>query len=167
MFHRVPLVACAGLLISASASAQAPAPAPAPARPVVQPIPRALFLSIMELDFGRIDANHDGAVSSKEASDFQRAQILAGNQARNRAMFARLDADHNGALSPAEFAQVVPPAPAQVDVRPMFQRFDTNHDSSISKVEYRAATVANFDRMDTDKDGVVSAAEMRAGGIAK
>lgn len=165
MFHRVPLVAFAGLMLSAAVSAQAPAPAPT--RPVIQPIPRALFLTNMDASFAGMDANKDGVVSSKEASDFQRAQILAANQARNRALFAQLDADRNGVLSPAEFARVVPPAPAQVNLTPMFQRFDTNHDSSISKVEYRAATVANFDRLDTDKDGIVSAAEMRAGGIAK
>lgn len=163
MFHRVSLVAFAGLAISVSVSAQT---APA-ARPAPQPIPRAVFLDNMDADFARMDANRDGLISSKEASDFQRAKILATNQARNRAVFAQLDADHNGALSPAEFARVVPPPPAQVNLTPMFQRFDTNHDSSISKVEYRAATVVNFDRLDTDKDGIVSAAEMRAGGIAK
>ena len=129
-----------------------------------QPIPRAVFLSNMDSEFKRMDADRDGALSKKEIETFQTSQIIAAAEARKRALFAALDTDHNGALSPAEFMRF-PSNEQAPNATPMIQRFDTNRDSKISQVEYRAGTLANFDRLDADKDGVVTAAEMKAAGL--
>ena len=129
-----------------------------------QPIPRTVFLTNMDTEFRKMDADHDGAISRKEIEDYQTSQIIAAAQARKRALFAALDTDHNGTLSIAEFLHLPSNEQAPNGV-PMIQRFDSNRDGKISLVEYRAGTLVNFDRLDADKDGVVTPAEMRAGGI--
>jgi len=162
MFKR--MFALLSVAAMAAPVAAQPAPAAAPAAPQAQPIPRALFLSNMDSEFKRTDADRDGTLSRKEIEDFQASQIIAAAQARKRALFAALDTDHNGVLNQAEFMRL-PSNEQAPNAAPMIAHFDTNRDSKISQVEYRAGTLANFDRLDADKDGVVTAAEMKAGGI--
>lgn len=133
-------------------------------QPQAQPIPRATFLSNMDTEFRRIDADRDGALTRKEVETYQTSQIIEAAQARKRALFAGLDTDRNGVLSPAEFMRLPSNEPAP-NALGFIARFDANRDSRISQVEYRARTLANFDALDADKDGVVTGAEMRAGGI--
>lgn len=150
------------LALVATLAGPVQAAAPATAQP--QPIPRAAFLSNMDIEFRKMDADHDGLLSKKEIEDYQTSQIIAAAEARKRALFAGLDTDHNGVLTPAEFMRLPSNEPAP-NAAPMLGRFDTNRDNKISLVEYRAGTLANFDRLDADKDGVVTAAEMKAAGL--
>ena len=129
-----------------------------------QPIPRTVFLSNMDTEFKKMDADHNGVVTKKEVEEYEIGQILAATRAKKQQLFAALDVDHNGALSPEEFARLPLNEPAP-NPQATIQRFDTNHDGAISLVEYRAGTLANFDRLDADKDGIVTPAEMKAGGI--
>lgn len=149
-------------MIAAPAAAQPAAKAPA----VAPSIPRAAFISNMDAEFAKMDANHDGKLTKQEIEAYQHASAVEKIQARNRAVFAALDTDHDGQLSPAEFAKftATPPPP---NAAPMLQRFDANKDGVISIVEYRAGTLANFDKLDIDKDGIVTPAEMKAVGIIK
>ena len=129
------------------------------------PLPRAQFITEMDGQFRKIDADKDGNLTRIEIEQFQKASIVAASQARNRALFVSLDIDRNGQISPAEFLRVpmsTPNAnPAQI------LNFDTNRDGKVSLIEHRTGTLANFDRLDTDKDGNVSPAEGRAGGVIK
>ena len=130
-----------------------------------QSLPRAQFISDMDSEFRKMDADKNGQLTRTEIEQYQKLQAVAQAQSRNRALFAQLDADRNGQLSPAEFAKVATPAPA-ANAQPMIARMDGNRDSQVSLVEHRTATLANFDRLDSDKDGIVTAAEMKAGGLA-
>jgi Ca2+-binding EF-hand superfamily protein len=162
MFKRlIALVFLAALASPVAAQKANPAPARAPE---AQPIPRAAFLSNMDIEFKKMDADRDGVLTKKEVETYQTSQIIAAAEARKRALFAALDTDHNGVLSPAEFLRL-PSNEQAPNAAPMIARFDTNRDSKISLIEYRAGTLANFDRLDADKDGVVTAAEMRAAGL--
>jgi len=138
---------------------------PVAAQQAPQPIPRATFLSNMDIEFKKMDSDRDGALSRKEIETYQTSQIIAAAEARKRALFAALDTDRNGALSPSEFLRL-PGNEQAPNALPMIARFDANRDSKISLVEYRAGTLGNFDRLDADKDGVVTPAEMKAAGIA-
>lgn len=163
MFKRmIALVSLAAL--AGPAAAQTAKPVPAARAAEAQPIPRSAFISNMDTEFRRMDADHDGFLTRKELEDYQTAQIISAAQARKRALFAALDTDRNGVLSQAEFARF-PSNEDAPSAAPMLQRFDANRDSKISLVEYRAGTQANFDKLDADKDGVVTAAEMKAAGI--
>ena len=135
-----------------------------PAQAQGVPIPRATFLSNMDIEFKKMDSDRDGTLSRKEIETYQTSQIIAAAEARKRALFAALDTDRNGVLSQAEFMRF-PSNEQAPNAGPMIARFDTNRDAKISLVEYRAGTLANFDALDADKDGVVTPAEMRAGGI--
>jgi Ca2+-binding EF-hand superfamily protein len=130
-----------------------------------KPIARAQFIVSMDGEFRKVDADKNGQLTAAEIEQFQKAQAVAGAQARNRTQFAELDTDKNGQLSPAEFAKLVAP-PTAANAQPVLARMDGNRDSQVSLTEYRAATLANFDRLDTDKNGTVSPAEMKAGGIS-
>jgi Ca2+-binding EF-hand superfamily protein len=129
-----------------------------------QSLPRAQFISDMDSEFRKMDADKNGQLTRAEIEQHQKLQAAALAQSRNRALFAQLDSDQNGQLSPAEFAKVATPAPA-ANGQPMIARMDGNRDSQVSRVEHRTATLANFDRLDSDKDGIVTAAEMKAGGL--
>ena len=145
----------------------APAPllaqAAAPAAPAAQPLPRAQFISTMDGEFRKVDADKDGQLTRIEIDQFQKVAAVAMARRRNQALFARLDADKNGQISPAEFASL-PINPPRTDPG-LLLKFDTSKDGKVSLIEHRTATLANFDRLDTDKNGVVSPAEMKAGGI--
>ena len=157
----IALVSIAALASPAPGQAAKPAPA---AQPQAQPIPRATFLSNMDMEFKKMDADRDGALSKKEIEDFQTSQIIAAAQARKRALFAGLDTDRNGVLSVAEFMRL-PSNEQAPSAMPMLARLNSNHDNKISLIEYRAGTLINFDRLDADKDGVVTAAEMKKAGL--
>lgn len=146
-------------LIAAPTLAQSP-----PQAQAAQPIARAVFISNMDSEFRKMDADKDGRVTAIEMQQFRHAVSVTQGQERNRRLFAQLDADRNGQISPAEFARMVVPVSAP-NVAPQMARFDLDRDKAISLVEYRTGTLANFDKLDTDKDGYVSVAEMKAGGI--
>jgi Ca2+-binding EF-hand superfamily protein len=127
---------------------------------VTQPVPRADYLKVMDAEYDRMDANHDGRVTAQEAA----AKLAQDERQRaltaNRQIFARLDKDRNGSLSPEEFAGLIAVPP--IDPAPFMQRTDLNHDGIVTLVEHRTATLATFDGLDADKDGVVTPAEMEA-----
>jgi hypothetical protein len=131
-----------------------------------QPVARAQFLTVMDQEFRKIDADKDGQLVKAEVEAFQRAVAVAESAQRNRALFAQLDGNRDGQISQAEFLKlaVAPPPP---NAGPLLAQSDLNKDQQVTLVEYRTAKLANFDRMDADKDGVVSVAEMRAGGLVK
>ena len=152
----VRLVAAAIVLMTPSMLvAQAAAPS----------IPRTQFISDMDVQFRKMDADKNGQLTRTEIEQFQRLTAVAEAQARNRALFAQLDADKNGQISPTEFSRATTPS-TTANAQPMIARMDSNRDSQINLIEHRTATLANFDRLDSDKDGIVTPAEMKAGGIA-
>ena len=127
-------------------------------------LPRAQFITDMDTEFRKMDADKNGQLTKTEIEQFQKLQAVAQAQSRNQSMFAQLDTDKNGQLSPIEFSKISTPPPA-ANGQPMIARMDGNRDNQVSLIEHRTATLSNFDRIDTDKDGVVTAAEMKAGGI--
>lgn len=137
---------------------------PAPA--AAQPLPRAVFLSNMDQEFSKMDADKNGQVTREEAAAFNRAAALATAGTRNAALFRQLDADHNGSISAVEFRRLISPPPPQINGQQFINSMDSNRDGKVSLVEHRAATVTNFDRIDSDKDGVVTPAEMKAAGLS-
>lgn len=139
--------------------------APAQAQPAAKPILRSEFLTIMDQEFRKMDADRDGKLTRKEADQFQRAVAVAEAGQRNRTLFAQLDADRNGQVSQAEFLKLSVPAPT--DTAPMFRQYDPNHDGIITIVENRAVKLSRFDAIDADKDGVASLAEQRSAGLIK
>lgn len=159
---RILILAC-GMASLTAAVAQRPKPAaqkPAEA----QPLSRATFLSEMDSQFRKMDADKNGQLTRVEIEQFEKLAAVANAEGRNREQFIQLDTDKSGQLSAAEFKKLVtPPPPASA--APMIAREDRNRDQQVSLVEHRTATLANFDRIDADKDGVVTATEMKAGGI--
>jgi Ca2+-binding EF-hand superfamily protein len=157
-----------------TAAPKAAAPRPAAAAPAVQqkpaaagkqPLSRAAFLSSVDSEFRKRDADKNGTVTRAELDAFERAVSVLKAQTQNRALFARLDADRNGHLSPAEFARLA--APRQPNVDAELARYDGNRDKAITLVEYRTGTLANFDRIDADKDGIATVAEMTSAGVGR
>jgi hypothetical protein len=138
----------------------APAPSPAPG-----PIARAQFLTIMDQEYRKMDADKDGKLTRAEADAFQRAAAVAEAGQRNRALFAQLDAHRDGQVSPGEFLKLSVPATA--DAAPLFKQYDPNRDGVITIVENRTIKLSRFDAIDADKDGVASIAEQRAAGLIK
>jgi Ca2+-binding EF-hand superfamily protein len=142
---------------------------PAPARPAPPaagdgpPLARTTFLSDMNQQFLKMDADKNGQITLEEAAAFERMEAMTTAAARNRALFQSLDTDRNGSLSADEFRRLMQP------VQATGQRFirgnDPNRDGRVTLIDYRTTTLANFDKLDTDKDGFVSPAEMRAAGI--
>jgi len=152
--HRLAFIGLTGFVVASVAYAQAAAP-----------MPRATFLTVMDGEFRKMDADKNGFVTKIEIEQFQRLQAVAESQARNRAMFAQLDKDKNGQISPAEFAAVTP-SPT-VNAQPLIAQYDSNHDGKVSQIEYRSVKLSRFDAIDSDKDGIVSLAEQRAAGLIK
>lgn len=136
------------------------------AQGTTQPIPRAQFITEVDTQFRKMDADKNGRLTRAEIEQFDKLLAVAEARSRNQALFKQLDSNKNGQLSSAEFASVTPPAPP-ANAQPMLAREDGNRDGQISLIEHRSATLANFDRLDTDKDGIVTPAEMKAGGIGR
>lgn len=129
-------------------------------------VPRALFITQMDQEYGKMDADKNGKVTRAEIEANDRAVAVASARARALATFAQLDTDHSGQLSQPEFLKLVTGMPP-VDGRPLLGALDLNKDGQISLVEYRTGKLTNFDRLDTDKDGIVTVAELKAGGVGK
>ena len=129
-------------------------------------VPRTAYITTMDTEFRKMDADKNGQVSRVEIEGFERAVAVAGARARTEAMFYRLDIDKNGQISPLEFGKLVTGTPP-TDGRPLIAKLDTNKDGQISLIEHRGGKLAYFDRIDTDKVGVVSVAEMKAAGVVK
>ena len=138
----------------------------APAQVANGDVPRALFITQMDQEFGKMDADKNGKVTRAEIEGYDRAVALGNARTRAQATFNQLDIDRNGQLSPAEFMKLVTASPA-VDGRPMLATLDLNKDGQISLIEHRAGKLSNFDRIDADKDGVVTVAELKAAGVGK
>ncbi len=132
-----------------------------------EPLTRQMFISQMDAEFARLDADGNGMVVPAEIVASQRSAAQTEALRQNQAVFARLDGDGNGMLSAQEFAALVNVDGLPVDPAPLLTQFDTDRDEVITLVEYRVATQANFDRVDSDRDGVASAVEMRAAGIVR
>ena len=133
---------------------------------VSKDVPRTDFLTTMDQEFGKMDADKNGQVTRAEIEAYDRAVALGNARARAQATFIQLDTDKNGQISPTEFMKLVigtPPA----DGRPLIAKLDSNKDGQISLVEHRAGKLAYFDQIDTDKNGVVTVAEMKAAGVVK
>lgn len=131
----------------------------------VAPIPRNIFLNVMDAEFSKMDPDKNGQVTRAEIEGFQRAVAVAEAGKRNRAMFQQVDSDKNGQISPAEFAKVTPPPPA--NAHPLISQYDSDRNGQVSKIEYRSIKLSRFDNIDTDKDGVASVAEQRTAGLIK
>lgn len=148
-----------------TASAQVAQRSPA-AAPQGSPIPRATFITTMDSEFKKMDADKNALLTRKEIEDYQRAASVLAAQQRNAALFQALDKDRSGQLSAAEFGGL-PMNASQPDASPVLAQVDRNRDGQVTLVEFRSGKLVNFDRMDADKDGVVSLAEMRAAGLIK
>jgi Ca2+-binding EF-hand superfamily protein len=157
------VVVLAAILMATGSAASGQAKPAAPTGSA--PLARAQFITDMDSEFRKMDADKNGQLTKTEIEQYQKLQAVAQAAARNKALFAQLDTDKNGQLSKAEFAKIATPAPA-ANAQPILASRDVNRDGQISLVEHRTATLANFDRLDSDKDGIVTPAEMKAGGIA-
>lgn len=130
------------------------------------PVPRAEFITTMDVEYRKMDGDKDGKVTRGEIEIFERGAALGQARARAQALFGQLDADRNGQLSQAEFAKMVSTNPS-VDGRPLLAKLDLNKDGAVTLIEHRAGKLAYFDQIDSDKDGVVTVVEMKAAGILK
>ena len=152
------------LCLALAASAASPALGQAAAQP--EPIARATFITTMDGEFRRMDADKNNTLTRKEIEDFQRAVSVLAAQRRNQALFAALDKDRNGSLTAVEFGGLPMNLPS-FSADPVLAQTDGNRDGKVTLIEFRSGKVVNFDRMDADKDGVVTPAEMRAAGLIK
>ncbi len=134
---------------------------------VSEPLSRQMFISQMDAEFARLDADANGMVGAEEIVASERRAAQAEALRQNQALFAQLDSDRNGALTAQEFAALASTDAMPVDPAPLLAQFDSDRDEIITLVEYRIVTQANFDRVDSDRDGVITDAEMRAAGILR
>ena len=144
------LIACSASAVSAQAS---------------QGLPRASFLTAIDGEFRKMDADKNGIVTRVEIEMFQRVVAVAEAGERNRALFEQLDSDKNGQVSQAEFRKLA--APPTVNAQPMLSRYDTNRDGKVGQIEYRTVKLTRFDQIDADKDGTITNAEQKAAGLLK
>ena len=78
---------------------------------VSKDVPRTDYLTTMDQEFGKMDADKNGKVTRAEVEAFDRAVVIGNARARALATFAQLDSDHNGQISPTEFMKLVTGAP--------------------------------------------------------
>jgi hypothetical protein len=134
--------------------------------PQAEPVPRASFITSMDAEFRKMDADKNGSLTRKEIEDFERARSMLIARQRNSALFQALDSDKNGQLTAGEFAGLPMNMPP-IDGAAILTQVDGNRDGKATLIEFRSGKLVNFDRMDSDKDGVVSVVEMKAAGIIK
>ena len=102
--------------------------------------------------FDTADANHDGKLSSYEASDFLVNKI-----------FDSRDANHDGGMTPEEWGAMDDPAQVKD-----FEKRDANHDGIVTKEEAlaygRAPGMANkiVNEADKNHDGFLDRDEVQA-----
>ncbi len=130
-----------------------------------QPLNRADFISEMDTEFARMDANGDNVLTPEEISSAQEMAMRAEALRQNRRAFDRLDTDQNGLIDADEFAGLMDLDQVAINPAPFLEQFDSNSDQAITLLEYRIVTQQNFDRIDSDRDGVVSPEEMNSAGI--
>ena len=129
-------------------------------------VPRSTYITTMDQEYGKMDADKNGKVTRLEVEAFERGAALGQARARAQAKFAELDTDRNGQISPVEFNKLITGTPP-ADGRPLLAKLDLNKDGAISLIEHRAGKLSYFDQIDTDKDGVVTVAEMKAAGVVQ
>ena len=130
--YRLIVSAMAAVSCGSGAIAQAAAPQP-------NPIPRAVFITTMDSEFKKMDADKNGSITRKEIEDFQRATSLVTAYQRNVGLFRALDKDKNGQLSPDEFAGL-PMNAARPDAAPVLAQVDRNRDGQVTLIEFRSAS---------------------------
>jgi hypothetical protein len=135
------------------------------------PMKRTELKSMLEARFDKLDANHDGKLSSDDRG-------LARTERRD-ALFSKLDSNKDGAISKAEFSiahRDGPRGPQQAGddkgnarfshanwrPRPMHGMMPGSAQEPISKADFVAKGLARFDKVDTDHDGIISPAERDA-----
>lgn len=104
--------------------------------------------SAQQLNFDRVDVNHDGSITRTEA------------ETARAAMFDRADLNNDGIIS-ADEREAVAERIAQRGERRVL-RADSNHDGAISRDEFMRQPFRGFDRLDRNHDGVLSADETAA-----
>lgn len=129
-------------------------------------VPRTDYITTMDGEFRKMDADKNGQVTRAEIEAFDRAAALSQARARAEALFIHLDTDRNGLINPIEFGKLVTGTPP-ADGRPLIGKLDTNKDGQISLIEHRGGKLVYFDQIDLDKDGVVSVAEMKTARVIK
>ena len=129
-------------------------------------VPRSTYITTMDQEYGKMDADKNGKVTRAEIGGYDRVVALGNARARAQATFVQLDVDRNGQVSQAEFMKLVTGTPP-ADGRPLLAKLDSNKDGMISLIEHRAGKLSYFDQIDTDKDGVVTVAEMKAAGVVQ
>ena len=139
----------------------------AQAAPAPQPLSRATFIATMDVEFKKLDLNHDGSVTRPEVDAQQQRMAEQAATRRAQAAFAVLDADRNGQISAAEFVRATVAQLPKSNGAQAMARLDANRDQKVSPVEHRILTLTNFDRLDADRDGILTVAEQRAGGLIK
>jgi len=83
MFKRlVALVLVAA--VAGPVAAQNAKPARPASGPEAQPIPRTTFISNMDTEFRKMDADHDGVLTRKEVETYQTSDHCAGRSAQAR-----------------------------------------------------------------------------------
>lgn len=101
------------------------------ARPGGKAVPTAEDAAVAQALFDRLDANHDGTVSTAEMqAAHTRPPPAQARAANGLGMAAMLDVNHDGLVSATEHAAIA---------RARFARMDSNADGYISSQEWDAA----------------------------
>ncbi len=172
------LLLAAGLLsLSAGAIAQPAQPpeggsdARSRPNPMHAPMKRTELKSMLEARFDKLDANHDGKLSSEDR-DLARTE-------RRDAIFSDLDTNKDGSISKTEFSAAHRDGPrgqnqagsdngrprfshANWRPRPMHGMMPGSAQEPITKADFVTEGLARFDKIDTDHDGIISPAERDA-----
>ena len=128
-----------------------------------EPVARADYLTVMDGEFAKMDADSNGWVTAQEVSAklTQDEQVQA--MAANRQQFVRLDTNRDGMISPDEYAALVNVNRQAASPANYMQRLDLNRDGQVTLIEHRKVMLDTFDALDADLDGVVTPMEMQAG----
>ena len=95
-------------------------------------VPRAVYITTMDQEFGKMDADKNSQVTRAEAEAFQRATAVAESGKRMRAMFAQLDSNKDGKVSLVEH---------RAGKLLRFDQIDADKDGVVTAAEMRTAGV--------------------------